>query len=53
MGVVCTGVEVMGMGNLLISFPFNAATPLFLVWECIYCKHGLLGACAYKCILCA
>ena len=29
-GVVCAGVEVMAMGKMLVSFPFNATLyPLF------------------------
>ena len=29
-GVVCAGVEVMAMGKILVSFPFNAPLyPLF------------------------
>ena len=36
-GVVCAGVEVMAMGKMLVSFPFNA-TPLSLVLSVYMCS---------------
>ncbi len=37
-GVVCTGVEVMAMGKMLVSFPLNA-TLVFHVWKYVKCVY--------------
>jgi len=49
-GVVCTGVEVMAMGKMLVSFSFNG-TPLSLVWGCVYVQCMHLHCCAHMWLL--